>query len=70
MLFSHFVDLCSVVVRAWFSVFSIYVEMSALWSPSTISAHFTFCFTSRVVMLAFGHRQQLLIFVFCFNSCD
>ena len=33
----------------------------ALWSPSSIAAHFAFCFTSCVVMLAFWSLQQLPI---------
>ena len=34
--------------------------MLALWSPSSIAAHFAFCFTSCVVM-HFGRLQQLPI---------
>ena len=44
------------------SVFSVCVVMLALWSPSSTAAHFVFCFTSCVMMLAFfGHLQQLPI---------
>ena len=35
------------------SVCSVCVVMLALWSPSSIAAHFAFCFTSCFVMLAF-----------------
>ena len=45
--------LFSFVVPALLSVFSICVVMLALWSPSSIAAHFDFCFTSFVVVLAF-----------------
>ena len=48
-------------VALWFAhcflFFSICVVMLALWSPSSIATHFTSC----VVILAFGHFQQLLI---------
>ena len=53
MLFFIFVVVCSFVVPALLSVFSICVVMLALWSTSSIAAHFAFCFTSCVVMLTF-----------------
>ena len=64
MLFLLFVARCSFVVSAllslfFFFFFSICVVILALWSPSSIAAHFAFCLTSCVVMLAFGHLQQL-----------
>ena len=55
VLFLLFVALCSFVVFALLSVFfcffvfffsSICVVTLALWSPSSIAAHFAFCFTS------------------------
>ena len=59
VLFLLFVALCSSVVPALLSVlffvFSIFVVMLALWSPSSIAASFAFCFTKCVVMLAVGH---------------
>ena len=54
--------LCSFVVPALFSVFPLSrVVMLALWPPSSIAAHFAFCFTSCVVVLAFRSLQQLPI---------
>ena len=41
--------------------FSICVMMIELWSQSSIAAHFAFCFSSCVVVLAFGYLQQLPI---------
>ena len=38
----------------------------ALWSPSSIAAHFAFCFTS-VVMLAFCSSSTAAHFAFCFT---
>ena len=70
MLFLLFVDLCSFVVPALLSVFSICVVMLALWSPSSIAAHFAFCFTSCIVMLAFWSPSTAAHFAFCFTSCD
>ena len=62
MLFLLFVVLCSFVVpHCFLFFFSICVMMLALWSPSSITAHFAFCFTSCVFMLAFGHLQYLPI---------
>ena len=37
------------------------VAMLALWPPSSIAAHFAFCFTSYVVVLAFSSPSQLPI---------
>ena len=45
VFFLLFVALCSLVVPALLSFFSICVLMLAFWSPST-AAHFAFCFTS------------------------
>ena len=50
--------------------FSVYVVMLALWSPSSIAAHFAFCFTSCVVMLAFWSPSKAAHFALCFTSCD
>ena len=49
-------------------LFSIYVVMLALWSSSSTAAHFAFCLTRCVVMIAFCHLQQLpiLLSVFLF----
>ena len=42
------------MVPALLSVFLLLrVVMLALWPPSSIAAHFAFCFTSCIVMLAF-----------------
>ena len=71
VLFSLFVALCSFVVPALLSVFfSICVVMLALWSPSSIAAHFIFCFSSCIVMLAFWLPSTAAHFAFCFTSCD
>ena len=35
--------------------------MLAVWLPSSIAAHFAYCFTGCVVMLAFWHLQKLPI---------
>ena len=66
MFFLLFVALCSFVVPALLSVSSICVVMLALWSPSSIAAHFAFCFTSCVVMLAFWSPSVAAHFVFLF----
>ena len=42
----------------------------ALRSPSSIAAHFAFCFTSCVVMLAFWSPSTAAHFAFCFTSSD
>ena len=47
--------------------FSICVVMLVLWSPSSIAAHFAFCFTSCVVMLAFWSSSTAAHYVFCFK---
>ena len=44
--------------------------MLALWSPSSIAAHFAFCITSCVVMLAFWSPSTAAHFAFCSTSCD
>ena len=53
-------DRCEAVVLVLFLLFvalsgffSVYVVLLALWSPTSIAAHFAFCFTSCFVMLAF-----------------
>ena len=53
-----------------FVCFSVCVVMLALWSPSSIAAHFAFCFTSCFVMLAFWSLSTAAHFAFCFNCCD
>ena len=70
VLFLLFVALCSFVVPALRSAFSVCVVMLALWSPSSIAAHFAFCFTSCVVMQAFWSPSTDAQFAFCFTSCD
>ena len=67
VLFLLFVANCSFVVPTLLSVFSICVVMLALWSPSSIAAHFAFCFTSCVVMLAFWYPSTAAHFAFCFT---
>ena len=49
------------------SVCSACVVMLALWSPSSIAAHFAFCFTSCFVMLAFWSPSTAAHFDFCFT---
>ena len=44
--------------------------MLTLWSPSSIAAHFVFCFTSCVVMLEFRSPSTAAHFAFCFTCCD
>ena len=48
-------DRSKAVVQVLFLLFVLFlcVVMLALWSPSSIAAHFGFCFTSCVVMQAF-----------------
>ena len=79
IFFLLFVALCSFVVPALLSVFfffffffffSICVVMLALWSPSSIAAHFAFYFTSCVFMLAFWSPSTAAHFAFYFISCD
>ena len=41
--------------------------MLAFWSPSSIAAHFAFCFTSCIVMLAFRSSSTAAHFAFCFT---
>ena len=43
--------------------FCMCLLMLALWSPSSIAAHFAFCFTSCVVMLAFWSPSTVLLSV-------
>ena len=52
------------------SVFSVCVVMLALWSPSSVAAHFAFCFTSCFVMLAFWSPSTAAHFAFCLTCCD
>ena len=64
-------DRSTVVVLVLFLLFvlfffSICVVMLALWSPSSIAAHFAFCFTYCVVMLAFVSPSTAAQFAFCF----
>ena len=70
VLFLLFVALCSFVVPALHSFFSICVGLLALWSPSSTAAQFAFCFTSCVMMLAFWPPSTAANFAFCFTSCD
>ena len=51
-------------------IVTVCVVMLALWSPSSIAAHFAFCFTSCIVMLAFWSPSTAVHFAFCFTSCD
>ena len=44
--------------------------MLALSSPSSIAAHFDFCSTTCVVILAFWSPSSAADFAFCFTSCD
>ena len=45
------------------------VVMLALWSPSSIAAHFAFCFTSCVVMQAFwSHSTPTHFLLSAFKS--
>ena len=53
-----------------FLFLSICVVMLAFWSPSSIAAHFAFCFPSCVVMLAFWSPSTPAHFAFVFISCD
>ena len=48
-------DRSKAVVQVLFLLFVLVLcaVMLALWSPSSIAAHFSFCFTSCVVMQAF-----------------
>ena len=68
VLFLLFAVLRSFVVPALL-FFSICVVMLALWSPSSIAAHFAFCFTS-VVGLAIWPPSTAAHFAFCFTSCN
>ena len=52
------------------SVCPVCVVMLALWSPSSIAAHFAFCFTSCFVMLAFWSPSTAAHFAFCFTCCN
>ena len=53
-----------------FPLFFLCVVMLALWSPSSIAAHFAFCLTRCVVMLAFCSPSTAAHFAFCFSICD
>ena len=86
VLFLFLVALCSCVVPALLSVvvvvflllffvlfwgfFFICVVLLAFWSPSSIAAHFAFCFTNCVVMLTVWWPSTAAHFAFCFTSCD
>ena len=62
LLFLIFVAFCSNMVSTLLSVFPICVVMLALWSMSSIAAHFAFCFTILCYDASiFGQLQQLLI---------
>ena len=65
-------DSSKAVVQVLFLLFVLFlcVVMLALWSPSSIAAHFAFCFTSCVVMLAFWSPSTAAHFAFCFISRD
>ena len=54
------------VVQVLFLLFVLFlcVVMLALWSPSSIAAHFAFCFTSCVVMQAFWSPSTAAHFTF------
>ena len=54
------------VVALFVLFFSVCVVMLALWSPSSIPAHYAFCFTSCFVMLAFWSPSTATHFAFCF----
>ena len=70
-VFGVVLTLCSFVVPALLSVFLLLcVVMLALWPSSSISAHFVFCFTSCVVVLAFWSPSPAVHFAFCFTNCD
>ena len=59
------------MVPALLSVFLLLrVVMIALWPPSSIAAHFAFCFTSCAVVLAFWSPSTAAHFAFYFTSCD
>ena len=53
-----------------FVLFFLCVVMLALSSPSSIAAHFAFCLTRCVVMLAFWSPSTATHFAFCFSICD
>ena len=50
-----------------FVLFFLCVVMLALWSLSSIAAHFAYCLTRRVVMLAFWSPSTAAQFAFCFS---
>ena len=52
------------------SVCSVCVVMLALWSPSSVAAHFAFCFTRYFVRLAFWSPSTAAHFAFSFTCCD
>ena len=56
------------VVFFFFFFFSVCVVMLALWSPSSIAAHFDFCFTSCFV--AFWSPSTAAHFAFWFTCCN
>ena len=59
-------DRSKAVVQVFFLLFVLFlcVVMLALWSPSSIAAHFAFCFTSCVVMQAFWSPSTAAHFAF------
>ena len=59
-------DRSKAVVQVLFLLFVLFlcVVMLALWSPSSIAAHFAFCFTSCVVMQAFWSLSTAAHFAF------
>ena len=69
ILFFLFVALCSFVVPALLSVYSLCVVMLTLWSPSSIAGHFAFCFTSCVAMLAVWSPLTAAHFAILFYCC-
>ena len=59
-------DRSKTMVQVLFLLFVLFlcVVMLALWSPSSIAAHFAFCFTSCVVMQAFWSPSTAAHFAF------
>ena len=60
-------DRSKAVVQVLFLLFVLFlfVVMLALWSSTSIAAHFAFCFTSCVVMQAFWSPSTAAHFAFC-----
>ena len=69
VLFLLFVALCRYVVPALLSVFYMCCDASIVNTVFNI-AHFAFCFTSSVMMLAFWSPSTAAHFALCFTSCD